>query len=158
MSCSVPAYPQETVALASLSGRVTDASGSVVPAAHVSARHIGTNQSSATLTDRDGSFRLPYLKIGAYEVTVSYPGFVPTVRPVTLTVGSAFELAIGLNVAGDPSTVTVDAEAAVIETARTQIAGTVSQSEVQALPLNGRNFLDLALVVPGVSQIGRAHV
>ena len=89
--------------------------------------------------------------MGAYEVTVSHPGFAQAVRPVTLTVGSAFELDVSLTVAGDQSTVTVEAEAAVIETARTQIAGTVSQAEVATLPLNGRNFLDLALVVPGVS-------
>ena len=77
-------------------------------------------------------------------------------RPVTLTVGSAFELAIELTVAGEQSTVTVGAQAAVVETARTQIAGTVSQAEVQNLPLNGRNFLDLALVVPGVSPTNTA--
>jgi hypothetical protein len=150
------AYAQDTITFASVSGRVTDPSGSVVPGAQVSARHTDTNQTSETLTDREGRFRLPYLKVGAYEVTVSHPGFAQAVRPVTLTVGSAFELAIALTVAGEQSTVTVDAEAAVIETARTQIAGTVSQSEVRTLPLNGRNFLDLALLVPGVSPTNTA--
>ena len=94
--------------------------------------------------------------MGAYEVTVSHPGFSPARRAVTLTVGSAFDLAIALTVAGAQSAVTVDAKAAVIETARTQIAGTVSQAEVHALPLNGRNFLDLALLVPGVSPTNTA--
>ena len=145
------AYAQDTITFASFSGRVTDPSGSVVPGAHVSARHVETNRTAATLTDHEGRFRLPYLKVGGYEVTVSHPGFAQAVRPVTLTVGSAFELPVALAVAGEPSTVTVNAEAAVIETARTQIAGTVSQAEVGTLPLNGRNFLDLALVVPGVS-------
>jgi Carboxypeptidase regulatory-like domain len=147
---------QDTITFASVSGRVTDPSGSVVPSAHVSARHRDTNQTSATLTDREGRFRLPYLKVGAYEVTVSHPGFALAVRPALLTVGSAFELAIALSVAGEQSTVTVDAEAMVVETARTQIAGTVSQNEVRTLPLNGRNFLDLALVVPGVSPTNTA--
>jgi Carboxypeptidase regulatory-like domain len=142
---------QDAITLASVSGRVTDPTGSVVPGAHVSARRTETNRTSATLTDGEGRFRLPYLKVGAYEVTVSHPGFAQTVRPVVLTVGSAFELEVTLSVAGDQSSVTVEAEAAVIETARTQIAGTVSQAEVGTLPLNGRNFLDLALVVPGVS-------
>jgi hypothetical protein len=144
-------YAQDTITFASLSGSVTDPSGSVVPAAHVSARHLETNRTAATLTDQEGRFRLPYLKVGSYEVTVSHPGFAQAVRPVALTVGSAFELPVVLALAGEPSTVTVNAEAAVIETARTQIAGTVSQAEVGTLPLNGRNFLDLALVVPGVS-------
>ena len=135
---------------------MTDPSGSVIAGAHVSARRTETNRTAATLTDREGRFRLPYLKVGAYEVTVSHPGFAQAVRPVTLTVGSAFELAIELTVAGEQSTVTVGAQAAVVETARTQIAGTVSQAEVQNLPLNGRNFLDLALVVPGVSPTNTA--
>jgi hypothetical protein len=150
------AFAQDTITFASVSGRVTDPSGSVVPGAQVNARHTDTNRTSETLTDREGRFRLPYLKVGAYEVTVNHPGFAQAVRPVTLTVGSAFELAIALTVAGEQSTVTVDAEAAVIETARTQIAGTVSQSEVRTLPLNGRNFLDLALLVPGVSPTNTA--
>jgi outer membrane receptor protein involved in Fe transport len=149
-------HAQDTIAFASLGGRVTDPSGSLVTGAQVSARRTETNQTSATLTDGEGRFRLPYLKVGAYEVTVLHPGFAPVLRPVTLTVGSAFELAIALTVAGEQNTVTVDAEAAVVETARTQIAGTVSQSEVQSLPLNGRNFLDLALVVPGVSPTNTA--
>ena len=147
----IAAHAQDTITLASVGGRVTDPSGLVVPGAHVSARRTETNRTSATLTDHEGRFRLPYLKVGAYEVTVSHPGFAQAVRPVMLTVGSAFELDVSLSVAGDQSSVTVEAEAAVIETARTQIAGTVSQAEVATLPLNGRNFLDLALVVPGVS-------
>lgn len=153
---SASGYAQDTITFASISGLVTDPSGSVISGAHVSARHTETNRTAATLTDREGRFRLPYLKVGAYEVTVGHPGFSPAVRAVTLTVGSAFDLPISLNVAGAQSAVTVEAQAAVIETARTQIAGSVSQAEVGTLPLNGRNFLDLALLVPGVSPTNTA--
>lgn len=149
-------FAQDAITYASLAGRVTDPAGLAVQAAHVSARHLGTNQKSEVLTDSEGRFRLPYLKVGPYEVTVSRPGFAQAVRPVTLTVGSAFDLPVALSVAGEQSTVTVDAQAAIVETARTQIAGTVSQQEMQSLPLNGRNFLDLALVVPGVSPTNTA--
>ena len=135
---------------------MTDPSGAVVEGAQVSARQTETNLTAATLTDREGRFRFPYLKVGAYEITVSQPGFAQAMRSVTLTVGSAFELPISLTVAGEQSTVTVSAEAAVLEAARTQIAGTVSQTEVQNLPLNGRNFLDLALLIPGVSPTNTA--
>ena len=72
-------------------------------------------------------------------------------RNVTVTVGSAFELPVKLAIAALDSSVTVTADAAMLEGARTQIAGTVSQAEVQTLPMNGRNFLDLAFLVPGVS-------
>src|SRR3954466_5634880 len=70
---------------------------------------------------------------------------------LTLTVGSAFELPVALAVASLDASVTVTAQATVLEAARSQIAGTVSQTEVSTLPMNGRNFLDLALLIPGVS-------
>jgi hypothetical protein len=141
---------------ASISGRVTDQTGAVVDGAQVSARQAETNLTSTLLTDRDGRFRFPYLKVGPYEIQVRRQGFAVAARSVTLTVGSAFELPVSLVVASSDTNVTVNAEAAVLETARTQIAGTVSQTEVRALPLNGRNFLDLALLVPGVSPTNTA--
>src|SRR6185503_19592379 len=104
----------------------------------------------------DGRFRFPYLKVGPYEIKVRRQGFADAVRAVTLTVGSAFELAIALTVASAEMNITVAGEAAVLEAARTQIAGTVSQTEVSSLPLNGRSFLDLALLVPGVSPTNTA--
>src|SRR4029079_15289358 len=78
-------------------------------------------------------------------------GFDDATRALALTVGSAFELPVTLKIAGVDTTVTVTAEATVIDAARSQIAGTVSQAEVRSMPMNGRNFLDLALLVPGVS-------
>src|SRR4029453_13795183 len=70
---------------------------------------------------------------------------------LVLSAGSAFDISISLELAGIDTAVTVVADSRVLETARSQIAGTISQTEVQNLPLNGRNFLDLALLVPGVS-------
>ena len=70
---------------------------------------------------------------------------------MNLTVGSAFDLPIALRLEAVAESVTVTGTATVLESARSQIAGTVSQAEVASLPLNGRNFLDIALLVPGVS-------
>ncbi|MGH9139813.1 MAG: carboxypeptidase regulatory-like domain-containing protein, partial [Vicinamibacterales bacterium] len=142
---------QETVNYASVSGRVTDSQGGVVPGATVTARQIATNLTAETTTDQAGRFRFPYLKVGPYEVKVHLEGFAETTRTLTLTVGSAFDLPVTLTVAGIASDVTVIGQPPVLEAARSQIAGTVSQAEVQSLPMNGRNFLDLALLVPGVS-------
>ena len=136
---------------ASVSGRVTDPQGAVVPGAQVSARQTETNVIRETVTDQDGRFRFPYLKVGRYEITVRLQGFADATRALTLTIGSAFELPMTLRVGTLDTSVTVSAEATVLEAARSQIAGTVSQAEVQNLPMNGRNFLDLALLVPGVS-------
>jgi len=142
---------QETINYGTISGRVGDPQGAFVPGATVSARQIDTNLAREAMTDREGRFRFPYLRLGQYDITVRMPGFAETTQSVTVTVGSAFELPITLAVAGVAAKVDVIGETAVLEAARTQIAGTVSQAEVQSLPMNGRNFLDLALLVPGVS-------
>jgi hypothetical protein len=145
------AAAQQTVDYASLSGRVTDPSGAVVPGAAVTARHVDTNLSRSTDTDADGRFRFPYLRIGTYEITVRQPGFTEVIRVVTLTVAAAIDLPVSLPVSGIDTSITVSAQAPVLETARSQIAGTVLRAEVGNLPLNGRQFLDVALLVPGVS-------
>ena len=147
----LPAAAQETVNFGSVSGRVADEQGAVVPEARVTARQLDTNHSSALQSDGAGRFRFPYLRVGRYEIVVSRSGFADATRPVTVTVGSAFELPVTLRVAGVDTAVSVSADAPLIEAARSQIAGTVSQAEIQSLPLNGRNFLDLALMIPGVS-------
>jgi hypothetical protein len=145
------AFAQETTNSASIGGRVTDPSGSTVPGARVTARQVDTNIARTATTGDDGRFRLPYLKVGAYEITVKKEGFAPAARRLTLTVGSAFELPVSLAIQAEQTEIVVTDEPAVLEAARSQIAGTVLQSEVRSMPLNGRNFLDLALLVPGVS-------
>ena len=145
------AATQETVNQASVSGRVVDSQGGVVPGAMVMAWNTDTNFTAETTTDQAGRFRFPYLRVGPYEIKVRLQGFADVTRTLTLTVGSAFELPVMLAVAGVMTDVTVTGQVTVLEAARSQIAGTVSQAEVQTLPMNGRNFLDLALLVPGVS-------
>jgi carboxypeptidase family protein len=147
----LPVSAQETVNSASVGGRVTDPQGAVVPGAQVIARQTDTNVTRETVTNGQGRFRFPYLKVGPYEITVRLQGFADAARLLTLTVGSAFEMPVSLKVGTLDTNVTVRAEATVLEAARSQIAGTVSQAEVRNLPMNGRNFLDLALLIPGVS-------
>jgi hypothetical protein len=142
---------QETIHYASISGRVTDPQGSAVPGADVTARHTQTNVKAAAVSDQDGRFRFPFLKVGPYELVVARPGFKAVTRALSLNAGSAFQLPIALQVGGIEENVTVTGDAVTLETARSQIAGTVSSTEANALPMNGRNFLDLALLVPGVS-------
>jgi hypothetical protein len=146
-----PAAAQERVNFGSVSGRVVDEQGAVIPAARVRARHLETNQTSDAESDGSGRFRFSYLRVGRYDIVVSRAGFSDVTRALSVTVGSAFELPITLRVAGLDTTVSVSADAPIIEAARSQIAGTVSQAEIQIMPLNGRNFLDLALLIPGVS-------
>ncbi len=97
---SVSARAQETINSASVSGRVTDPQGAVVPGALVVAQQTETNVQTETVTDREGRFRFPYLKVGPYEITVHLQGFATATRVLTLTVGSAFELPIPLTLEG----------------------------------------------------------
>jgi hypothetical protein len=145
------AAAQETINQATVSGRVLDEQGRTVPGVQVRARQTATNVTVEATTDADGRFRFPYLRIGPYEIRTCLDGFKEDARALVLSAGSAFELAITLEVAGLETTVTVTADTTALETARSQIAGTIPQAEVQHLPMNGRNFLDLALLVPGVS-------
>jgi len=147
---------QMTVHHASVRGRVTDPTGAVVAGARVAARQTETNAMVTTTTDAEGRFRFPYLNVGPWEIKALHPGFAEAIRALTLTVGAAFELPIALVVGATETRISVSGDATVIEEARSQIAGTVLRTEVTSLPLNGRNFLDLALLVPGVSPTNTA--
>jgi hypothetical protein len=130
----------------------------VVEGAQVTAREVETNVAGTGKTDHEGRFRFPYLKIGSYEVTVHHEGFNDARNSVKLTIGSAFDMPFALTVSSTETSVTVasDGDLAPLETARSQVVGTVSQAEISSLPVNGRNFLDLALLVPGVSPTNTA--
>jgi hypothetical protein len=151
LATCAPVIAQQTVDVASVSGRVIDATGATVPGASVRAVPLDTNVMSDTVTDQDGRFRFPYLRIGPYEITVTLAGFQDARRKLTLSAGGAYELPVTLALSGVATSVTVTAETPVLEAARSQITATVSESEVKALPMNGRNFLELALLAPGVS-------
>lgn len=145
------AVAQQSIVYASISGRVTDPSEAIVIGAQVTARHMETNVVSEAVTDSKGRFRFPYLRVGPYEITVRHEGFREATRTIALSAGSAFEVPVMLALAGIDSSVTVSRESTVLEAARSQIVGTVSEPELRSVPMNGRNFLELALLVPGVS-------
>lgn len=154
--CMRQASAQEALNYASISGRVSDASGAVVEGATVTAQHIDTHIARSTATDKDGRFRVPFLAVGQYRVRVHQAGFTDVVRTVTLTVGAAFDFPVALSVDPLKTEVVVTCGCGMLEAVRSEIAGTISQKEVSGLPLNGRNFLDLALLVPGVSPTNTA--
>jgi len=157
VAATIPAaQAQQTVNYATIGGQVTDPSGAVVETAEVTVRQMDTNIAATEKTDKEGRYRFPYLKVGPYQVSVRKTGFQEATRPVTLTVGAAFEVPFALVVGRGETKLEVSTEAPVLEAARTEIAGTISQEEVRDLPLNGRNYLDIALFVPGVSPTNTA--
>lgn len=147
----IPAFAQQTVTSATLSGRVEDMNGAAVGGAMVATTNLQTNQRYTATTDEEGRYRFAYLPVGAYKLSVKAKGFATLNRQLTLTVGQALDVPLKLEVAGVAESVRIE-DIPVIETVRTQLAETIRPREIDELPLNGRNYLDLALLVPGVSR------
>jgi hypothetical protein len=145
------ARAQQTVTSATLSGRIEDASGAVVSGAGLTATNLQTNQKQTATTGSDGRYRFPYLQVGSYRLSIEAQGFAPLTKELTVTIGQALDLPLRLDVAGVSAQVNITTDVPMIETVRTQLTETIRPSEINELPLNGRNFLDLALLIPGVS-------
>lgn len=142
---------QQNVTSATLSGRIEDVRGAVISGANVIAIHLETNQQHTATSDTEGRYRFPYLRIGNYDLKVDAQGFSSLTKQLTLSVGQALDLPLKLDVAGVSAQVNIGSDVPIVETVRTQITETIRPREINELPLNGRNYLDLALLVPGVS-------
>lgn len=157
-SRSVLIHAQETLTSASVTGRVVDPSGAAIPKANVTATAAATNQTYSVVTDQQGRFRVPYLPIGEYTFTAQSASFADTAQKIQLSVGAAFDLTLQLRIGSSSTSLSVMAEAPVLEENRSQLSETVQQNEISNLPYNGRNYLDLALLTPGVSPTNTASV
>jgi hypothetical protein len=150
---------QQAVTSATLGGRIEDANGAGVSGAIVAVTNLEKNISTSTTSDGEGRFRFPHLPAGRYLMKVEQQGFATLSQRLTLTVGQAFDIPIKLAVAGVVEKVSVNAfDIPLVETTRTQVTGTILPQEIDELPLNGRNYVDLALLVPGVSRTNTGSV
>lgn len=132
-----------------LSGRVTDSSGGAVPGVTVTAVNPQTGTTRTTVTESDGSYRLLALPIGTYRVTAELSGFATvTTENVQLNVATERELNITLKQAAVTEAITVTAESPLVAT-EPSVGTVVSQQELEGLPLNGRQFANLASLAPG---------
>jgi hypothetical protein len=146
------ARAQSVVTNATLEGRVVDSTGAPIPGAMVAVTHIERSQRSQAVTDARGAYRFPFLPVGTYRFEVELSGFTSVVRQLELSLGDAISLPITLHVAGVAETVAVTAAAAGVDVVRSAVAERVTPTEISDLPLNGRNYLDLALLSPGVTK------
>ncbi len=134
-----------------LSGTVRDASGGVVSGASVTARNAETGFSRQVASNERGAYAFASLPVGAYELRVEQRGFKPLVqRGVTLTVAQNARLDLALELGEVAQEVTVSAQTQMVNTATHELSYLVSERAVRELPLNGRNYTDLALLQPGV--------
>ena len=146
------AYAQ--VSGATMMGTVSDVSGAVIPKAQVSIKNVATGEVRAVTTNSAGLYAVPNLLPGSYDVTATAPGFSTEIRSgITLTVGAQQTLNIAMQIGQVSQKVEVTGEAPVVQLANSTISGIVSQTTVVELPLNGRDWTQLATLQPGVSSV-----
>ncbi|HKP88317.1 MAG TPA: TonB-dependent receptor [Blastocatellia bacterium] len=147
----LPAFAQQSVVAATLGGRVEDANGAALNATSVTATNTDKNQTWTTTSDDQGRYNFLYLPVGNYRLTVEHAGFATITKEFPLSIGQSLDLPLRLSAVGVNESVIV-ASVPVVETVRTQVAETVLPHEIDSLPLNGRNYLDLAALTPGVTR------
>ncbi len=133
-----------------IQGTVTDATGAVIPNAAITVSSASTGQKQTFKTDDAGLYAAPSLPPGNYSVEVKAPGLqTTTASNVIVAVGTTARQDFALSVASASQTVEIQASTPVIETTSASLGTVVNQKTVQEIPLNGRHFVDLALLVPG---------
>ena len=150
--CAATSVRGQTVASASVTGTVRDSSDLIVPGATIEIRNHATNQVWQAVTDARGRFRIVYLPVGDYHLSAQVSGFTTANVNLSLAVGDQIDVPIVLKPAGLVFVDEVVGDTPFVETRRTELASAITPHEVDSLPLNGRNYLDLALLAPNVSR------
>jgi hypothetical protein len=134
-----------------VTGHVTDASGAVLPGVAVTARNVETGASRIVVTGADGRYVFGLLPVGRYELRAELDGFRPLVRQdVQTTVAETLVIDLALEVGGLTEEVRVSGGTPPVNTSTSELSFLVAGKTLESLPLNGRNYTDLALLQPGV--------
>ena len=146
---SASAYGQQANN-ALLVGVVSDGTGGQLPGATVTATHVATNTSVGIVTDARGQYRTPPLRIGEYELSVQLDGFRTFVqRGVVLNIGDVRNLDVTLEIGSLEETITVEATPPPLNTSDSTVGTVITNEQIAALPLNGRDYLQLASLSAG---------
>jgi len=148
--CSSAVFAQTTVAQGSIQGSVTDPSGAVVGGAKVTITNKANGQVSTTSTSNSGTYNSGGLIPGEYIVRVEAKGFKTTTLPVTVQVAVTASGNVKLEVGQESQVVEVQGSAVSINTEQATVQGVLTADQIDKLPVDGRNFLDLAQLEPGV--------
>lgn len=148
---ALPATPSALgQSTAVLQGTVTDAKGAVLPNATVTARNRSTSSERTTQTDSEGNYQFAALPVGNYTVEVKANGFKTGVADqVTVEVAKTVVQNFQMDIGALSEQVLVSSDVPVIETTTTSVGTVINQRTVQEIPLNGRHFVDLGLLIPG---------
>ena len=146
VAAAAPALAQST---GTIQGTVTDAQGAVVPGAMIVIRNQATGVERSIISDAAGGYLAPSLPPGPYLVEAQLSGFQDQARNVVVEVARTAVVNIRLTVGAVAENVSVIASSPVIDTATTSVGQVITQRTVQEIPLNGRHFVDLGLLIPG---------
>lgn len=136
----------------SIRGSVLDSNGAAVPDAAVTVKNVATGLSRTTVTDAAGNFNVPELAIGSYELTVEKTGFKSAgVKDLKVDVGGERRVDVTLAAGDVEQTVEVRATIPLVETTQNVLGGIIESKEAEVLPVNGRDFTKLLVLVPGAS-------
>jgi outer membrane receptor for ferrienterochelin and colicin len=150
---SVPLIAQTTGA--TLQGTVADDQGGVLPGASITITNTETGWTREVVSDPSGWYRAAALPPGPYEVRIRMPGFVDYTRTgLVLTLGQEATVNHALKLATLSETITVTGQTPLVETTSNTLSKTITRTELDTLPLNGRNFSSLAAMSPGVAMVG----
>src|SRR6201981_1117938 len=147
---SATMFAQTTISTGSIQGTVTDASGAVVPGAKVSIRNNATNQVIETMTTSSGNYASGALIPGQYTVRIEVKGFRTVELTVVVQVNTTSSASAKLSVGESTQIVEVQGSALAVNTEQATVQGVLTSQQIENLPINGRNFLDLAQLEPGV--------
>ena len=136
----------------SLAGTVTDTTGAAIAGARVSIVNAGTRQSRDQTTSQQGLFTAAALPPGLYRVTIQAAGFKRTERDVVVEAGTSDSIQVRLEVGNVAETITVTESPTPIRRGHHQVGAVVTRQQIDAIPLNGRSFLELAKLEPGVTS------
>ncbi|MBI3262734.1 MAG: TonB-dependent receptor [Acidobacteria bacterium] len=137
---------------ATMSGNVKDQTGAILPGVDVVVKNVDTGLTRSVTTDANGYFTIPGLPPGAYETRASLPGFGTAVERVVLAVAQEAALGLTLKVSVTEESLTVVGAAPLVDTRSAAMSAVVTEKTISELPLNGRNYIDLALLQPGVAN------
>jgi hypothetical protein len=145
---TIPASAQEA---GTILGVVKDSSGGVVPNAKITITNTDTNDARALTSSEDGAFRAPGLRPGHYSVKIEAAGFqTQNQTGVTLNVAQELVMNATMQVGTSTQEVTVTGEAPIVNTTTSSLGSLVDDQRISDLPLNGRNYIDLTLIQPGI--------
>src|SRR5512143_2202879 len=147
--CMLPVQAQQVTVY--VGGRITDTTGAVVPGATVNAVNTQTGFSRATTSSPSGDYQLAAMPVGDYRISVEAQGLKRMVRSVHLDIGANATVDFALPPGQVSQESNVEAQSEALEPTRSMVSSVIAEREIQTLPVNGRQFIDFALLAPGVT-------